>query len=109
MTVIRASATSTEHSVLARQIAVWPNLIPYHCGPGGLSECSYYWGQGTCSVALRVVAQPLCAMAPQCPSQPFRSDLYGLYVVSCCSPQRFGYCSYVVAHFGRNDQLIMYK
>lgn len=41
VTVIRTSASSTEHSVLARQIAVWPNLIPYHSGPGGLSECSY--------------------------------------------------------------------
>lgn len=44
MAVIRTSASGTEHSVLAREIAVWPNLIIlYHSGPGGLSESSYLY------------------------------------------------------------------
>lgn len=48
MAVIRASASGTEHSVLAREIAVWPNLtIPYQSGPGGLSERSYLYRLGT--------------------------------------------------------------
>lgn len=39
-----ASASSTEPSVLARQIAVWPNLIPYHsrswCLVRRVAKCS---------------------------------------------------------------------
>lgn len=59
MTVIRASASCTEHSVLARQIAVWLNLIPYHSGPGGLSvPVLVDWGRGhmQCSITSSLVS-----------------------------------------------------
>lgn len=49
MVVIRTSASGTEHSVLAHEIAVWPNLTtPYRSGPDGLSELVLVdWGRGT--------------------------------------------------------------
>jgi hypothetical protein len=83
-----ASASSTEHSVLARQIAVWPNLIPYHSRPGGLSdafaECSY------CTLGRGKHTEVHCgASSPLSLLQAASAATVATYAVSCCSPQRF--------------------
>lgn len=92
MAVIRASAR-TEHSVLAREIAVWPNLIiPYHSGPGGLSEV-LVGGRGIHSICSPALVRYSASISLSAFFKVTLMARVATYVVSSCSPQRFDYCS----------------